>query len=141
MEAKGRHRLTKDRLKAYGHLVSEQRQLANQVAELKLAMAAPRVPAMTGMPRTPAQGSEVEQLMGRYEALLKRYDRKLCQLLAEQTAIEDAIERLDPVARQLMRYRYIQGMKWEDICLTMGYSWRRIHQLHHHALASLERMA
>lgn len=73
---------------------------------------------------------ELAELLGRYEALLS-------DLAAEQLAIEKAIENLEPTARMLMRYRYIDGRKWEEICLLMSYSWRQVHRLHAAALETL----
>ena len=39
--------------------------------------------------------------------------------------------------RLLLNYRYITGMKFEQIAVTMGYSWRQIHRLHGKALEQI----
>lgn len=59
-----------------------------------------------------------------------RYHRiKLCQ------EITDKIERMDNEdEKDVLMYRYIRLMKWEDICVKMGLSWRRTHYIHNDAL-------
>ena len=69
--------------------------------------------------------------------LQDRYKAKLAELAAEQLAIEQAIEPLDTVYRMLLRYRYIDGLKWDDVCDKMNYSWRQTHYLHGRALQQL----
>lgn len=58
-------------------------------------------------------------------------------LATELLAIEAAIESLDPTARLLCRYRYVDGLKWEEVCVRMNYSWRQVHNLHRRALEAL----
>lgn len=40
--------------------------------------------------------------------------------------------------RMLLRYRYIDHMKWEEICVLMSYSWKQIHQIHNLALEQIK---
>jgi DNA-directed RNA polymerase specialized sigma subunit len=40
----------------------------------------------------------------------------------------------DENEKDVLTYRYLRGMKWEDIAVKMGYSWRRIHYIHSKAL-------
>jgi DNA-directed RNA polymerase specialized sigma24 family protein len=51
--------------------------------------------------------------------------------------IEDAIDGLNPLERVLLRERYILGRDWEQVCDTIGYSWRQTHYLHTAALRKL----
>lgn len=49
--------------------------------------------------------------------------------------IQAAIEKLDnSFEKDVLTYRYLRGMKWEDICVITGYSWRKVHYLHRDAL-------
>ena len=52
--------------------------------------------------------------------------------------IEDAMERLSSDQRLLLRYRYIEGMTWESVCVKMHYSWKQIHRIHAKILRILE---
>ena len=36
--------------------------------------------------------------------------------------------------REVLTLRYIKGLKWEEICVEMGYSWKHVHRIHSSAL-------
>lgn len=49
--------------------------------------------------------------------------------------IKDRIEQLENEdEKDVLLYRYIKLMKWEDICTKMKYSWKQIHRIHSNAL-------
>lgn len=43
----------------------------------------------------------------------------------------------DPLHREILQRRYIQGEEWEAMCVHMGYSWTHMHRLHKEALEEL----
>lgn len=51
--------------------------------------------------------------------------------------IEKAIETLPPREAYLIRMRYLELKRWEEICVEMNYSWRQIHYIHAEALKML----
>lgn len=55
----------------------------------------------------------------------------------EMTFIEETIEKLPEKEKLLMRLRYIDCLKWEEICVHMGYEWRQIHYIHSAILRKL----
>ena len=63
-----------------------------------------------------------------------RYQRiKLC------TEISDKIESLkNEDEKDVLMYRYIKLMKWEDICTKMQRSWKQVHRIHSSALKNFE---
>ena len=83
---------------------------------------------------------------------LQQY-RSLC---GEINAIKDEIERLQTFVQSpqlaglhrggghpdrvggLVRYRYIEGMPWESICIKMHYQWAQIHRIHAKAVQALQ---
>jgi hypothetical protein len=44
----------------------------------------------------------------------------------------------DDNLKLLLRYRYINNMKFEEIAVKMGYCWKQIHRLHNNALNAIE---
>ena len=54
-----------------------------------------------------------------WDALIEAKDRveaKLVESLKLEAAIEDFIDALDnPLHRELLRYRYLEGLSWEDV--------------------------
>lgn len=130
--------MTKDRLRNYQIIKQEREQLRQQLEEIEAALYFPKVQRLTDMPTAPSHGNAQEDLAIRHIELQELYMAKLEELVAEQLAIEEAIGSLDRQHRMLMRYRYIDGLKWEEVCLKMGYSWTQIHEHHSRALKLLK---
>lgn len=145
--------MTKERLRRYQTLKREKAQLLAQIDRLKdrdreiwAALTSVTSKQDDGLPRggkaTPDAKmvdllNQREQLSKSMEDTAAQYLDKVAEMDAELLAVETAITALDPVARTLLRYRYIDGMKWEDICVKMNYSWRQTHRLHGEALKKL----
>lgn len=43
----------------------------------------------------------------------------------------------DPMQRLILQKRYLNYQKWEVIAANLGYSWRRVHQLHGEGLNTI----
>lgn len=87
---------------------------------------------------SPGGGTITETLIDRHAQLVQAYQEHLARLEEEQLAIETTIASLDdPTVRLLMRYRYIDGLKWEEVCVRIKYSWTQTHELHGQALQQL----
>ena len=111
--------------------------IEEQLAELRASKISPSL-ISDGMPHGTSLSdlsdytAKVDEL--ERELIQKRYDR-ICSFQKVQAAIE-AVE--DEAEKDLLTYRYLRGMKWEEIAVKMGYSWRKIHYLHGDALEHLE---
>ena len=93
---------------------------------------------MDGMPH----GSGGSDLSG-YAALIDEELTKLKEQRLESIKIyADISSRIrkvkDDNQRELLMYRYIKCMKWEEIAVEMKYSWRNIHKIHSRALDSVD---
>ncbi len=126
--------MTKERLKNYRRMKEELGQLSARLAECEAGLYAPKAQRLTGMPSAPSKGNAMEDMAVRHMQLQALYWRRCEELAAELLAIETAIESLDPTARLLCSYRYIDGLRWEEVCERMNYSWSQVHNLHRHAL-------
>lgn len=131
--------MTKERLRHYRAIKREADQIAGQLEAVEARLYGPRGQRLTGMPSAPSPdaGAATEALMDQHAQLMQRYREQLAQLEAEQLAVEEAIRSLPPASRTLMRYRYIDGLKWEEVCVQMHYSWTQTHEMHGRALAML----
>jgi len=74
-----------------------------------------------------------------YVALLdheeRLYIKKRYLCIKKCKEITDKIEGLENEdEKDVLLYRYIKLMKWEDICAEMNYSWRQTHYIHSRAL-------
>lgn len=131
--------MTKEQLKQYRHIKKEIEQTKGLLAELEARVYGLQSPEISDMSRAhTAQGSSAqERAADSTMQLREEYWTQLQELAAEQLAVEEAIETLDPTLRQMLRHRYIEGMTWEEICVAMNYSWRQVHRLHAQALRQL----
>ena len=132
--------MTKERLRAYQAIKKERDQLRHQLEEIEAALYYPKIQRMTGMPFVQTEGNRQEDMALHHIELQERYKAKIEELTAEQLAIEEAVEVLEATMRMLIRYRYIDGLKWEEVCCKMNYSWRQTHYIHGEALKRLRDM-
>ena len=130
--------MTKERLRQYRALNRERQQIRDRMEALEAAMYYPKPQRLTGMPSGHGGSDQMAAMVASHAELEEKYKQLLAELDAELLAIETAIETLDPTARTLLRYRYIDGLKWEEVCVRMNYSWNRTHAIHAEALKQLK---
>ena len=71
----------------------------------------------------------------RLDELGDRYVTNLIQYRAEIDKRSKMINALpNPTHAQILRLRYINGLKWKSICAEMGYTFRHTTKLHGYAL-------
>lgn len=70
--------------------------------------------------------------------LTDKLNQKLHQAIMVQENIKKLLESLDDIKlRQLMSYRYINGMRWEEIAVRMDYDYRYVLKLHGKSLCQI----
>ena len=116
----------KKRLLSYLDIKAERAQIQQQIDNL----ADPKGINWDGMPSGSGGGDDMAGIVAKRDALRKKYEAKLADLTDAQTEIEEMIDGLEPVARRLMRCRYIDGLRWEKVCVEIGYEWAQTHRLH-----------
>ena len=135
---KGRQ-MTKEELKRHYYLTKERKQIEAELEELRELKSVVKGQELDGMPSgSSAKGASFENLVIRYTDMEQKYKTKLWEIAEERMKIEEAIYSLEPRERMLLRYRYIDHMKWEEICVLMSYSWKQIHQIHNLALEQIK---
>jgi DNA-directed RNA polymerase specialized sigma subunit len=129
--------MTKERLRNYANLKEERNQLRRQLEELEATLYYPKIQRLNGMPSAPSKENTLELMVARHAELQEKYEAKIAEMNAEMLLIEEAIEALDSTARMLLRYRYLECLKWEEVCVKMNYSWMQTHRIHANALKQL----
>lgn len=121
----------KRQLYTYRDLQAEHRQLCEELEKVEALITSPTAPKMDGMPHgSSGPSSPVEILAVKHLTLQDLYRKQVDRLMAEQLRIEEMIDGLEPTERRLARFRYIDGMTWEEVCTRMSYSWRQTHRIH-----------
>lgn len=135
--------LVKQIFGSFYKLEMEKKQLQRQIDELKESMTCigstsdfSKVRVKTSSP----DGARFEEMMFKLEEKRRLLVDKIIQLEEKQKEIERMIDTLEnPNERVVMRYRYIIGLKFEDIAKEMDYSVERIYYIHREALNKLKR--
>lgn len=123
----------KEYLNGYGKAVRQMQRSELKISEMRLNKICPSV-INDGMPHA----SNNSDLSG-YAALLdeeeKRYIKARYKRIKLCKEITDKIERMENEnEKDVLMYRYVKLMKWEDICVKMEFSWKHIHRIHAKAL-------
>lgn len=90
---------------------------------------------------TPGGGessSPIERPMDKVDELERKITQAIDELADIRMEIEAVLGQLeDDTLRELMKYRYIDGLTWEQVAEKMHYSWRHTCRLHGEALAKI----
>jgi DNA-directed RNA polymerase specialized sigma subunit len=129
--------MTKEQLKSYQALMRELEGLRTQIKTLAAKIRGVSAVTLSDMPKPTTKGDQSDGIC-KLADMQGLYESKVKSALEEMADIEQAISQLeDPIQRTLMRYRYIEGLEWEKICVKLNYSWRQIHRIHSMALNNL----
>lgn len=117
------------------HTLQQYRSIKREIAHLEeekqrvldrlLSPAAP-----DGMPHARGNQDSIGQAIARRDRYQRLIDRKLDELIALREEIERAIEGLPSQDRELIRLRYIEGLRWEEIAVKLHYGYRQILRRH-----------
>ena len=80
-------------------------------------------------------GNQLERAIDKYMEAEQKYYQRVVEVDEILNDIEASIDELeDDTLRVLLRHRYIDGMKWEEIAVKMHHGWSYIYELHSKAL-------
>jgi DNA-directed RNA polymerase specialized sigma subunit len=128
-------------LSQYRDIKREIAHIEEQLKELENKLIGPRASIITDMPTTPTYSNDqIVNGLIKLEELKERYKRMLNRLYEQQIEIEKMIECLEPLERDLIRYRYIDGMPWRKVFDKIGYSQKQTFRIHKKILQKLEKM-
>ena len=128
--------MTKEFLKEHIKKLSEAEGLKFEIDNMYQTL---RSPVITGMPSAHSPDADkIGVVLSKIQEKEIRYLAKLDVILSEEKEIEKVIDSLeDSRERTVMRYRYISGLEWEEVCVKAHYSWQHTHRLHANALNKL----
>lgn len=132
--------MTKDKLKEYTNILKEIKIIEEKIEYLEEQKTSVKSQVITDMPQnTNSEKDRLGKLLGQLEELLEIYYEKKSRAMKTQLEIEEAVEKLDnAVERNIMRLRYIEDLKWEEVCVEMSYSWENIHRIHRNILNKIK---
>ena len=124
-------------LRSYLEGKKELDSIVESIEALRMSKMLPSI-NMDGMPHA-HNTSDLSGYVAKLDELERKIQAKQWQIINIQMQIEISImEMKNSKERMVLRYRYIQGLKWEEICLKMGYSWQNTHLIHAKALKNFK---
>ena len=96
-------------------------------------------PVYSGMPRGGGSGDKLLDAVQHIADMEAEIDREIDRLVSLRQMIEASIAAVqDERLRDILRYRYIDGMTWERIAVTMDFTYQWVCELHGRALQKIE---
>jgi len=123
--------MTKEELKEYIETKREIKIIEEKIEFLESKKTSIKSMVIDDMPKPEPEHDRLGELLGEIEELIEQYNKKQLRLMKQQLEIEKCIDKLeDSIDRNIMRLRYLEGMKWEKICVEVNYRWAQIHRHH-----------
>lgn len=136
----GERRLTaKEYLQQYRTIQREIEDLDYRMAQLRLKYAAPSAIDYSDMPKAHSTEHDLSDYIAKMDEMTGYMISKYTKLRAVEVNIYmqvDAMENQEE--RELLRYRYIDGMTWTDIATKLNTSERNVYFIHGRALRNFK---
>ena len=137
MDIKTENDKKKEYLWGYQKTKRQLERLEEELAELRLDKMCPSV-IQDGMPHA-SGGGDLSGYAARVDALERKILKARYKRIQRFKEIRDRIERLeDENEKDVLVYRYIRGMKWEDIAVKMNIGYRHVLRMHGKALENFK---
>lgn len=127
----------KEFLKRYQKAVRREQDILDEIQRLRADKMFPSV-CNDGMPRGSSQ-TDLSDYMAEIDAAIEDLKKERLKKIKIYREIEMRIRCMkDEDEQEVLRMRYIKGMKWEDIAEKMNYSYSGTLKLHGRALTDIE---
>lgn len=137
MDIKTENEKKKEYLWGYQRAKRQLERLEEELVELRLDKMCPSV-IQDGMPHA-SGGGDLSGYAARVDALERKILKARYKRIQRFKEIRDRIERLeDENEKDVLVYRYIIGMKWEDIAVKMNIGYRHVLRMHGKALENFK---
>lgn len=131
----------KDELRKYGSLRYQLKSIERRLQGLEKDKYSLQSQKLTDLPKANPTMDKEEMLLkicDKISSLQCRYNQMWDETIDKISEIEDVINSVEDIwQRTLLRNRYLNEMKWEEICTEMNYSWKQVHRIHNKALIEL----
>ena len=131
--------MVKQDLQSYISIKRELNQINERIQELEHAKYSISSPTWSDIP-TGGYGDhdKIGTMLTRIEEQSDMYWEKYNELLEIQNEIEKAIEKLEPIEREVIRYKYFEGKTFDDIADIINYSFTTVRRIHKRSVEKLK---
>ena len=127
----------KEYLKSYRRAIKREQDILDEIQRLRLDKMFPSV-VNDGMPHGNSHSdlSDYAAILDEQIELLKK--ERLEKIRCYQKIERQIHQMQNEDEQEVLRLRYILGMKWEEVAVKMGYSWKQTHRIHSSALQNFK---
>ena len=130
--------MTEKDLQSYRSLCREMKQIESKIKQLEHSKYSIKSPTYSDMPKGGfGDKDKIGTLLANIEEQTELYWDKYKELLEVQSKIEKAIEELDPVEREVIRYKYFDNKRFEEISCIIKYSYITVRRIHKKAMEKI----
>lgn len=123
----------KQYLKQYRESIDRTNEISGNLSELKAEAEA--------LKDHEGQRIELDAAVAKYVDACKEAEHELDNLADLRKEIIDTIDKVtDPKMHSVLWRRYISGLTWEQVAVSMNYTYRRVTQLHGKALNAVRQI-
>lgn len=127
----------KEYLKSYRRAVKREKDILDEIQRLRSDKMFPSV-VNDGMPKGSSQ-SDLSEYMAILDEQIELLKAERLEKMRCYQKIERQIRQMENEDEQeVLRLRYIKGLKWEEVALKMNYSWKWVHKIHGRALENFK---
>lgn len=127
----------KDYLRGYERAVRQMERINERIDEIRSNRIGTGI-NYDGLPHA-HNNSDLSEYAAKIDREIRRYIKARYRRTMICREISDKIERMDNEdEKDVLTYRYIRLMKWEDICVKMKHSWQHVHRIHKRALENFK---
>ena len=128
----------KEYLRQYGCALRAERAIEEEIQQVRLDKMFPAL-VQDGMPHGSGGNSDLSAFVVKVDELLAELKKQAEKRITLRQGIVRKIEQMDDETEKLvLRLRYIQLLKWEEIAVRMDYTYRNVTKIHGKALQNFE---
>lgn len=128
---------TKRWLRRYRDMIEEIRRISDESDALRETMDGLRANRITGMPGGAcSQSDRVDKIIDRLMVIENDWRNCISSMTEALEDIDGVMDMIEDVRiKQIIGYRYMDGLSWDTVSEKMGYSRQRVFELHNMALS------
>lgn len=127
----------KEYLKSYRRAIKREQDILDEIQRLRLDKMFPSV-VNDGMPHGSSH-SDLSDYVAILDEQIELLKKERLEKVRYYQKIERQIRQMENEDEQeVLRLRYILGLKWEEVAVKMGYSWKQTHRIHSSALQNFK---
>lgn len=124
-------------LMSYRWAKKQEERILEEIQELRMDKMFPSA-VNDGMPKGSEQ-RDLSDYAAKLDELIQELKEERLEKIKRLQSIERVIKELDNEDMQtILRLRYIDGLKWEEVCVAINYEWAQMHRIHARALREIK---